>query len=100
MASDFDWPLERAGAGLYRSLSTVERFRWHACELEAPRAVRNALRGRTSTAACCLEGTLLLYGGAQNGNFGPVHGDLLQLKYDGINRLLTVTRSGRCRFCY
>ena len=27
---------------------------------------------------------MLLYGGAQNGNFGPVHGDLLQLKYDGI----------------
>lgn len=91
IASDFAWPpCERASPRLYQALSRVQHFRWHECDLETTRNRAITLNGRSSTAGCCFEGQMLMYGGTLNGNAGPLLGDLLTLSLDKINYLLTV----------
>ena len=91
IASDFAWPArERASPRLYRALSCVQRFRWHECDIETSRNRLLTLNGRSSSAGCCFEGEMLMYGGTLNGNAGPLLGDLLALSLDKINYVLTV----------
>ena len=75
---------------LYRSLSNVDRIWWDEWLLRAPPSCKQSLRGRSSSASCCLNGALLMYGGTLNGNMGPLLDDLLILHVDTINEELTV----------
>ena len=88
-----DWrPVEGpcASARLYRAFDEV-RVRWTPLDLIAGTRSAALLEGRTGSAGCVLStGAALMYGGALNGNFGPVLSDLLTLEYDRAATTLTV----------
>ena len=70
--------------------NAYQHFRWHECDLETSRNRLLTLNSRSSSAGCCFEGQMLMYGGTLNGNAGPLLGDLLTLSLDKINYLLTI----------
>lgn len=89
-----DAPAHAASRNLYRALSTIDLIEWHAYELIASRSRKHTLLGRSSSASCCIDNEILIYGGTLNGNAGPLLDDLLvcaQHRNRGTLFLLTST---------